>query len=194
MLKDLIEQTNLFFSKESYVNEHVFDLLVEVDMENADFLELLTDLMYSLYVKNEREKCLDFYPFFEKIAPMEDKRLWGWIEFSLLLFAVIFKEKGDETNHTNCISKIEEGRNVGNEMVISINKKASTRRMAGSLLCYDDIEEALSEGDQEEEYIFRLIQLKELFYIKALGYSESMTQNKTDSEIVSNIEALEKLI
>lgn len=194
MLKDLIKQANLFFSKESYVNEHVFDLLVEVDMENADFLESLTDLMYSLYVKNEHEKCLDFYPFFEKIAPMEDKRLWGWIEFSLLLFAVIFKEKGDETNHTKCISKIEEGWNIGNEMVISINKKANTRRMAGSLLCYDDIEEALSEGDQEEEFIFRLIQLKELFYIKALGYSESMKQNKTDSEIVSNIEALEKLI
>ena len=177
----------------------VFEELEPYDLEtdnfgNPDFLETINDLLYAIYALGEKQLCLEFYEYFENVIPIEDKRIWTWKESSLLLFAVLFDEIGDKGTAQKCLYPVKEAFNLGNDLVVTVNENARKRKMNGDLLPYSSIKQSIEDEEKEDELTYRLILLKGLIYIKALGFSDSMLSERVNKEINENIEALKKLL
>ncbi|WP_042507112.1 DUF6707 family protein [Algibacter lectus] len=147
-----------------------------------------------MYTIGKKRECVDFYEYYKDLQPVKDKRVWTWIESSLLLFSLIFNELNEKDNSENCIEIVKEAFTLGNDLVVSVNNKARERRMNGELLSTEKVDISIQQKESDDELTYRIILLKELIYIKALSYSDNMTKEKVNKAIDANILALKNLL
>ncbi|MDW8852404.1 DUF6707 family protein [Flavobacterium sp. MMLR14_040] len=164
------------------------------DLEEPEIQENLNDLLFALYILNEKEAILQFQDYFLEYAITSNKNIWTWVESSLTLISRVNRDLLKIEDSVIAIEKIKTAFNVGSEMAVQVNSRARQRRLDGDDLLYDKIGEAILSGNIELEYDYRIVQLKKLFFISELGYSEKMSKLKVENEIIENINFLSKNI
>lgn len=164
------------------------------DLEEPEIQENLNDLLFALYILNEKEAILQFQDYFLEYAITSNKNIWTWVESSLTLISRVNRDLLKIEDSVIAIEKIKTAFNVGSEMAVQVNSRARQRRLDGDDLLYDKIGEAILSGNIELEYDYRIVQLKKLFFISELGYSEKMSKLKVENEIMENINFLTKNI
>jgi hypothetical protein len=174
--------------------------LANILINNFDFLEetviqeSMNDLLFSFYILNEREAILQFQDYFLDYKIISNKNIWTWVESSLILLSRVNRDLLKSEESLKILEKVKTAFNIGNEMVVQVNSRARQRRLNGDDLLYDKIEEAIKSENIELEYDYRMVQLKKLFFISELGYSEIMYKSKVENEIKENMQFLIKHI
>lgn len=194
-MKERIEQIIDILPKDKNVYK-VANLLISnsEDLDEAQIQENLNDLLFTLYILNEKETVLQFQEYFLGYEITSNKNIWTWIESSLTLMSRINRDFLKIEDSVRVIEKIKTAFNIGSEMAVKINSKARQRRLDGDDLLYDRIEEAIANKNIELEYDYRMVQLKKLLFISELGFSESMPELKVENEIIENMTFLNKNI
>ncbi|OHT47291.1 DUF6707 family protein [Flavobacterium tructae] len=194
-MKERIEQIIDILPKDKNVYK-VANLLISnsEDLDEAQIQENLNDLLFTLYILNEKETVLQFQEYFLGYEITSNKNIWTWIESSLTLMSRINRDFLKIEDSVRVIEKIKTAFNIGSEMAVKINSKARQRRLDGDDLLYDRIEEAIANKNIELEYDYRMVQLKKLLFISELGFSESMPESKVENEIIENMTFLNKNI
>ena len=194
-MKERIEQIIDILPKDKNVYK-VANLLISnsEDLDEAQIQENLNDLLFTLYILNEKETVLQFQEYFLGYEITSNKNIWTWIESSLTLMSRINRYFLKIEDSVRVIEKIKTAFNIGSEMAVKINSKARQRRLDGDDLLYDRIEEAIANKNIELEYDYRMVQLKKLLFISELGFSESMPESKVENEIIENMTFLNKNI
>lgn len=187
ILSNLTENTEL-----SKIGNYLIDVL-EKESE-SDFQENLNDFLFLLYVNDNKSEILQFSDYFYNYPITPDKRIWSFVESSLTLIARIYREESNEDSSRMFVEKIKIAFNTGNDLVLQVNAKARQRRLNGETLNQDKITESIKNGDKQSEFDYRLVQLKKLFFISELGYSQEMTEDKVEEKIKSDLEFLKNNI
>ncbi len=171
-----------------------FQMLFSTDLNESEFQETLNTILYDSYILGFKDEILKFQEYFTSIESMTNKNIWTWIESSLTLLTIINREKGNTSEEKECLEKIKHAFSVGkNDMIITENANARKRRLNGSLLDKERIEKAELVGDKELQYDYRLGYLKQLFFIKALGAGEELSEDFIEKETKETIKVLSNL-
>lgn len=157
--------------------------------DNPEILENICKLAYILYIyrdNNSAKTVIDLI----KNKPFEgsfDK--WTWVDMALALNCRM-NNGSSRDSYKNTINHVLES---GNDLQKKVNRKNFNRFMNGETLDYEDIEEAVNDGDKNIEWDYRLAQLMTLVKLKELGGSDVFPEAKAENEIQENLTILRDL-
>jgi hypothetical protein len=147
----------------------------------SDSLENAKNLAYYLYAYNKFDQSLEVCKYLSQIEFNGNFNIWGWVELTFVLMSRILKKN-----------------NLNDEAKLYIHRIKSAGfiddRLNGLLLCDEDIQECISDGDKIRERDFRMCQMNELCFIIELGGSRKYPIKKTEQLFLSNLEELQKLL
>ena len=161
-------------------------------------LERANRFAYELYFKNFQSESMKVCEILEEENFTGNHNLWTWIQSALFLKCWILWKSDKESNREkieNIIETVKSTIEFGNDETIKkISRRARDRRLNGSLLHYNKIEDSIKENDKEGELSWRIGQFKELLFIYFLGGSEEFSIERVLRELDENEVIIKRLM
>lgn len=141
------------------------------------------DLAFWLYVHRRDEEAAKVCRFVAQTEFTGNFNLWSWVEIVLSLNVRLVSSSAEKRALVNRIKE------AGFE----------ESRLAGSLLSGKDgyracIEQSVKDGETTFERDWRMVALKELSFIIALGGSKKLPVSKAEAEFQTHLRALQVLL
>jgi hypothetical protein len=153
-------------------------------------LERANRFAYELYFRNYQSESVGICEILEEENFTGNHNLWTWIQSALFLKCWILWKSNKESNRKkieNIIEIVNSTIEFGNDETIKkISKRVRDRRLNGSSLNHNEIENSIRANDKERELSWRIGQFKELLFIYFLGGSEEFPVERALRELDEN--------
>jgi hypothetical protein len=158
-------------------------------------LETAMHFTIDLYFDGSENEALQVCELMAQIQYNGNYNIWTWVEATLLLKSWIHKKSNSIEKLNETIKRVDETSEIktNNELADTIKKRVKLRNLAGNLICYKEIEEAMSNGDKATEMAYRKIQYTRLLYIYFLGGSTEFSTERAFAEIENNEQIIKNL-